>query len=240
MKKGRDLELLVARVEKLLAGKDAVVTSPESIHDRDSGQLRECDCTVRYKSGTVPVLVVFECRKRKHRNGSQWIEELIGKRHSVGASVMVAVSSAPLSAPANLKAAKHGILVRTMSDLLATDLESVIRVNGIVIDKIGAEYNSLWVNVAGLEYTFLENIEEIRHWVRSQSPEAFVFIDVDSGDEYNVTDIWSQVRASDLEKLRPTNTTGTLNVRLPVVPQRPVHMRTPFGDVRILSLVFGV
>ena len=76
----KQFELLVARIEEAAAPRGAVVTSPDHIRDATSGQMREVDATIRFKIGTVPVLILVECRKRGRAEDVRWIEELTTKR----------------------------------------------------------------------------------------------------------------------------------------------------------------
>ena len=60
----REFEQLVARIEQTLAPQGAVVTSPDHVKDLYTGQDREVDATIRFRVGTVPILITVECRKR--------------------------------------------------------------------------------------------------------------------------------------------------------------------------------
>jgi hypothetical protein len=60
----REFEQLVARIEQTLAPQGAVVTSPDRVKDLYTGQDREVDATIRFRVGTVPILITVECRKR--------------------------------------------------------------------------------------------------------------------------------------------------------------------------------
>ncbi len=60
----REFEKRVARIEAALAPSGAVVKSPDRVRDLVTGSYREVDASIRYKVGTVPVLITIECRKR--------------------------------------------------------------------------------------------------------------------------------------------------------------------------------
>ncbi len=113
----RSFEELVALVERHLAPKGAIVRSPDRIPDKTTGQLREVDASVRYQVGSIPVLITIECRDRTSREDVTWIEQLISKRDSVGASVTVAVSSTGFSLPAIEKARSRGIEIRLLREV---------------------------------------------------------------------------------------------------------------------------
>ena len=58
----RELELLVSRIEGALAPAGAVIRSPDRIPDLITGELREVDVSIRYRVGSVELLVTVECR----------------------------------------------------------------------------------------------------------------------------------------------------------------------------------
>ena len=66
-KAGRDLERLVARLERVLAraSDHVTITSPDQIWGVESETIREVDVTVRCRVGSADVLVAFECRDRR-------------------------------------------------------------------------------------------------------------------------------------------------------------------------------
>jgi hypothetical protein len=65
-RRGRDLELLVSRLEQLVGGLDdrVEIKSPDYIPDKDTGELREVDVALRTRMGSAGVLVVLETRDR--------------------------------------------------------------------------------------------------------------------------------------------------------------------------------
>lgn len=120
----REFELLVARLEFSLCPRGAVITSPDRLRDKFSGELREVDATIRYRIGTTDLLLMIECRSRKRAEGSAWIEQLFSKQQAVGASKCVAVSAAGFTGPARRKAALLGIELRHLSSAANEDPQS--------------------------------------------------------------------------------------------------------------------
>jgi|GEM_PF-1300326 len=113
----RRFEKLVALIETHLGPKGATVTSPDYIPDKITGQSREVDASIRYVSGSVPILITVECRDRTGEEDVTWIEQLISKRESIGASVTVAVSSSGFTQPALVKARLHNIETRLLREV---------------------------------------------------------------------------------------------------------------------------
>ncbi len=117
-RKGRDLEKLVSNFEGLLGPKGVAITSPDYIPDKDTGEPREVDISLRSQIGSSEILVVVECRDYSHKvQDVKWIEELATKRDSVGADKVLAVSSTGFSGPAITKAEAKGITLRTMAEI---------------------------------------------------------------------------------------------------------------------------
>lgn len=117
-KPGAELELLVARLEEWLAPKGAKVTWSDHVPDSDDpDKPRQIDITIRYTVGSVPVLIAIECRDQFEKQDVQWIDELIGKRQSLGADKMVAVSRRGFSELAQTKAAANRIELRRVDDI---------------------------------------------------------------------------------------------------------------------------
>lgn len=118
----RDLELLVSRIEGALAPVGAVIRSPDRIPDLFTSESREVDVSIRYRLGSVELLVTVECRDRSRTEDVTWIEQLATKRDHIGAAHTIAVSSTGFSAPAILAAKRHGISTRVIGELSDTDI----------------------------------------------------------------------------------------------------------------------
>ena len=128
----RKFEELVARIENAAALHGALVKSPDRIRDLVTGVLREVDASIRFRVGTVDVLITVECRKRSRKADDTWIEQLAMKRIKIGAAKTIAVSSKGFSESARLTAANHGIEIRTLEEVTVTDIESWFLSGGAV------------------------------------------------------------------------------------------------------------
>ena len=113
----REFELLVARIEGHLAPLGATVKSPDRLTDKFTGMSREVDAAIRFPLGSVPILITIECRDREDREDVTWIEQLATKRHHVGATATIAVSSEGFSEPAIKAAGVHGIETRIIGEM---------------------------------------------------------------------------------------------------------------------------
>jgi hypothetical protein len=142
----REFEKLIARIEKAAAPLGAMVTWNDSIADLETGEPRQVDVSIRYRNNTVDQLVTVECRKREQKSDARWIEELDGKKRSVGADLTIAVSHKRLTEPAIIKAGLRGILVRQAALVSEKDIQGwlllpkalVLQITGWAL--IGVQY----------------------------------------------------------------------------------------------------
>jgi|GEM_PF-1373628 len=106
-------ELKIARIRALLAKDGEIVVFNDHIKDpHNKGQIRQVDVSVKTQTG----LVHIECRNRARRQDVDWIEGLIGRRQSLGAEKMIAVSSSGFTEGAIQKAQAFGIFLYTLEE----------------------------------------------------------------------------------------------------------------------------
>lgn len=108
----------IARIHELIEESGSVVTWNDKILDPDNpDQKRQIDFTIRKDD----LLTVGECRIRQRPQDVMWIEELIGRKISLMASSVIAVSNSGFTEGAIKKANTHGIFLRDIRSL--TDQE---------------------------------------------------------------------------------------------------------------------
>lgn len=111
-----EFEQQVKRIHALVEQPDSVITWNDHLPDPDNPeQLRQIDISIK-KGGT---LTLVECRIHKKKQDVKWIEELIGRRLSLQADALIAVSASGFTSGAIKKAATYGIFLRdllTLSD----------------------------------------------------------------------------------------------------------------------------
>lgn len=114
MRDSKAFEQKTHRIHELLEGSGAVVTWDDHIPDPDNpSQPRQIDITIS-RDGK---LTLVECRDHQSRQDVQWIEELIGRRASLRADAIIAVSSSGFTAGALTKAKQYGIIPRDLREL---------------------------------------------------------------------------------------------------------------------------
>lgn len=118
----RDSDLFeqqIQRIHELLDGSGADVTWNDRVPDPDNlAQQRQIDVTIRRGHH----LTLIECRIRKGRQDVKWIEELIGRRASLRAHSVIAVSASGFTRGAIRKARQHQIAVRDLRSLSDADI----------------------------------------------------------------------------------------------------------------------
>lgn len=113
-RKGRGLELLVKRIKEHQSP-GTIVRSPVYVADIDTGQQREVDIGVHVPKDGGVTFIAIECRDRGTTQDVEWIEQLISKKNSIGADVLVAITSSNFTKPARVKALKHGVILGEMT-----------------------------------------------------------------------------------------------------------------------------
>jgi len=121
MKASAAFEQQVRRVYELLAESGAVVTWNDHIGDPDNPpRTRQIDVTLR-RNGA---LTLVECRLHKVPQDVQWIECLMGRRISLDAQSVIAVSSSGFTSGALAKARQYGVITRDLKRLTGEEVES--------------------------------------------------------------------------------------------------------------------
>ncbi|CAN5259018.1 hypothetical protein BH20ACI1_BH20ACI1_28640 [soil metagenome] len=119
---GKEFEELIARIEKILAPKGAIIKSPDYIFDLITNQKREVDISIKIPDGKDVRLVTVECRDRKKQQDVTWIEQIVTKSNDIGAWRTYAVSSSSFSQPAIKKAKHYGIEIRQFDQITDSEI----------------------------------------------------------------------------------------------------------------------
>jgi hypothetical protein len=120
-RKGRNLEIVLEKIHKVDLP-FATVKSPEFVMDIDTGTRREVDIGIRSETEKGSLFIAIECRDRGAIQDIQWIEQLISKKRSICADVLVAVTTSSFTEPAKIKACKNGIEIRYVKTFSGNDI----------------------------------------------------------------------------------------------------------------------
>jgi len=122
-KKSVEFEQLIERLYRLKAGDSARVQHDGEIVDPDApgGDLRQIDVLLIASDGKRTAI---ECRDRSGAQSVMWVEELIGRKLSLGLDGMIGVSVKGFSKLARTKAARYGIQVYDLPRLTDAEVSS--------------------------------------------------------------------------------------------------------------------
>lgn len=143
MRQGRELELLVSKI-KALKLPEATIQSPEYVPDVDTGESREIDVGIRIKTDNGEIFIAVECRDRTAKQDVQWVEQLISKKESVGADLLLAVSSSSFSYPAVVKAMKRGVALRDIKYFDPDELHLWVDETYVQISTLERRWLDIW------------------------------------------------------------------------------------------------
>jgi len=116
---GKQLEALVAYVERSLLPPGFDVRTNERVLNDEGVQIAEFDIEVRGKIGTTEIAWLIECRDRPGSGPAPgaWIEQLVGRRMRFGFNKVTAVSTTGFARGAADFANAQGIEIREVKSL---------------------------------------------------------------------------------------------------------------------------
>lgn len=116
---GKQLEALVAYVERALLPEGFKVSTNERIFNEEGVQIAEFDIEIRGKVGSTTIAWLIECRDRPTSGPApgSWIEQLVGRRTRFGFNKVTAVSTTGFAAGAAEFALSQGIELREVKSL---------------------------------------------------------------------------------------------------------------------------
>ena len=221
----------------------ATVTSPDRVIDKDTGQSREIDATIRYQVGTVPVLITIESRDRVAIQDVQWIEQLIAKRHSVGAAVTVAVSSNGFTGPAVKKAEAAGIQIRTLTEATAEDFVAWLKFQNVVLNinewSLADFGIDLYENDQGPPPQDMELLPEVQKLFQEQQALAPILIRNSDGNRYHIQNFlieWEKRNPPIFPANLPIDGSKVRQDLHQQLPQDAFHVETTNGNFDIRTL----
>jgi hypothetical protein len=228
MRKGRKLELLVKEIEALKLP-DATIKSPEFVKDTDTNTLREVDIGIHYSSGGKDFFIALECRDRGALQDIAWIEQLISKKNSVEADVLIAVTSSSFTAPARIKAFKNGVVLRELKKFNVNEVKKWM-------DETYIEIHVIRRSINGISFQFKDEI------TLSKPLNEYTFIFEDIPDQLSLMDLISLLANRDMFlELRDKITKmkgemkGKIDFAVNAKPNKNIYINIP-PEVRITGV----
>lgn len=129
---GKQLENLVAFVEGQLKPAGCVVETNTRLYENGE-QVAEFDVTLAGKFGSTEIRWLIECRDRpsQQKIGRNWIEQLNSRREEYGFNKVTAVATTGYSPAAQSYAKRHGIELRTVTQLTPEEFSTWLPMEGI-------------------------------------------------------------------------------------------------------------
>ena len=130
---GKQLESLVAFVEKKLLPPGFDVKSNERVFNDEGVQIAEFDIEIRGKVGTTTIAWLIECRDRPGHGAAPaaWIEQLVGRRMRFGFNKVTAVSTTGFATGATTFALEQGIELREVRSLEPTEFADWLQISSM-------------------------------------------------------------------------------------------------------------
>ena len=109
-----EFERRVERLYEVLENEECLITWNKKLRDPHTSIERQIDIEIKRPDGKV---CHVECRNRKAKQDVMWVEELIGRRQSLGVSEIMGVSASGFTKGAYQKAAACGIQLWQLNHL---------------------------------------------------------------------------------------------------------------------------
>lgn len=118
-KTSKKFEMQIHRIHELIEQDGSEVTWNDKIPDPDNPeQLRQIDISIK-RDGN---LTLVECRIHRKTQDVKWIEELIGRRLSLRADAVIAVSNSGFTHGAKQKAKQYEVILRDLHGLTEQEI----------------------------------------------------------------------------------------------------------------------
>jgi hypothetical protein len=179
---------LATRIERALSPSGAIVTAPDSIRDKVTGELREVDASIRYDFGTAPLLAVMDEWSGETPADGDWIEQLAGKSRSIGAHVTYAISTNGFTDAALRKADFFGIQVRTLAALDQGEVTGWLRTTHVQFQRFEWQLVGLELELYDAPAETIPN-KELQREFRENPAEAGILIRNIDGKRFSVRNI---------------------------------------------------
>jgi hypothetical protein len=130
---GKELEALVALIEKFHLPPGFEITTNERIYDDQKKQIAEFDIQVKGRLGTTDLAWLIECRDRPSEGPAprSWIEQLVGRRIASGFNKVTAVSATGFTSGALDLAKKQDVEIREMRALTPENFAGWLAIQSI-------------------------------------------------------------------------------------------------------------
>jgi hypothetical protein len=193
---GKKLEYVVALVEGSNLPDGFKVDKNQPVRNDNGDQIAELDIVVSGKIGTVDHKTLFECRDRPSDGpqGSEWIQQLLGRRQLLNLDTVVAVSSTGFAPGAIDLACRSNIHLRTVEELTAEDVQHFLPMRAPLVYLDASFYDVKLVVIPEDE-----TIEQIQaqggeHERVEYKTADKILHDIQTGGHFSLLQLWQQLR----------------------------------------------
>ncbi len=232
---------LVSTLEKLLSKDEAKIKSPDYIEDQITGELRKVDISINKMIGSIPVLIIIDCKDELVLDDTLWIEQIAQKRDAIKASKAVAVFSNYLSDNAVEKAAYFNIETRLLSEVTLDDISNWFKVQHLT---------QLLYHVDFLHVSFRtkkDKQEQLDEFIKSNfinkkfDKNEEIFFNTSDNKKYSFNHVWRGVLSKKRKEIYKDVKRGDEKVRRTLFssfsnPESRYQIITDRGHVDILEI----
>lgn len=179
---GKQLEALVAFVEKTLLPQGFDVKTNHRVFNDEGVQIAEFDIEVRGKVGSTNIAWLIECRDRPAPGAApgSWIEQLVGRRRRFGFNKVTAVSTTGFAPGAAEFAKSVGIEIREVKALIPDEFADWLKIRDFhfIEKRSKLDYASILIDPNEDE----QILEELLKVASSVSGDALILKSLKTGE----------------------------------------------------------
>lgn len=237
---GKQLETLVAFVERELLPPGFVVKSNERVFNDEGVQIAEFDIEVNGKVGTTTISWLIECRDRPGGGAASgaWIEQLVGRRTRFGFNKVTAVSTTGFAVGAVDFAKQQGIELREVASLDPSEFKDWLRITEMrqVRRVTGLKHATIFLNPTEPEDVKRAALEVIA----SAAGNDAILVSSSSGARTNLTQAFFGAVQSVADAFKDVAVGNPSQVRLNLNYLDDDHffIETALGLVRVTQIEF--
>jgi hypothetical protein len=241
MSDGKDLEELIAFVERALVPEGGTVETRKRVFMESGVQEVEFDVTVRGKLGSADMSLLLECRDRPSQGAAPaaWIRELHGKRQQYRLHKVIAVSTTGFSEPAVKAASDLDVELRTVKRLDIDAFRGWLLMTHFVVGRREAHLSKAKMLVSQHEPPNVQ--DAVREVLRNATGESKILKAIKSGETSVAKHAFlAIVEQNDLfARVEPNGPDLNVGILAEYVNDEDHFViETALGDVRVMAIEF--
>lgn len=232
---------LVSTLEKLLSDDETIIKSPDYIEDRITGELRKVDISINKVIGSIPVLIIIECKDELVLDDTLWIEQIAQKRDAIKASKAVAVFNNYLSDNAVEKAAYLNIETRLLVDVTLDDISNWFKVQHLTQWLYNVDFLSVSFRTDKGKQEQLDKFIKSNFINKKFNNNEEIFFNTSDNKKYSFDHVWRGVLSKKRKEIYKDVKPGDEKVRRTLFssfrnPESRYQIITDIGPVDILEI----